>query len=222
MIVFCFDLDDTLYKEISYLHSAYKEISEYIYRQLNGTMPVEQIFSLMLSAYNSGENTFKYLNEFTGLTLPIEELLSIYRNHYPNIKLSLEAYNLLDEIKAEGNVIGIISDGRSKQQRNKIAALGLARFIKDEDIIISEEVGREKPSEENYVYFMKRYPYATEWVYIGDNLKKDFIAPNKLGWKSVCLKDDGRNIHKQDFNCDMSALPKYIINRLDDIRLYIK
>ena len=33
---------------------------------------------------------------------------------------------------------------------------------------------------------------------MGDNLKKDFLTPNRLGWQTVCLRDDGRNIHKQD------------------------
>lgn len=49
----------------------------------------------------------------------------------------------------------------------------------------------------NYEYFMNRYPECHDFAYVGDNLKKDFIAPNALGWQTVCLKDDGRNIHRQ-------------------------
>lgn len=45
---------------------------------------------------------------------------------------------------------------------------------------------------------MNRYPDCHGFTYVGDNLKKDFIAPNALGWLTVCLKDDGRNIHKQE------------------------
>lgn len=99
----------------------------------------------------------------------------------------------------EGRVrIGLITDGRSVQQRNKIEVLGLKRWIDEEDIVISEEFGSEKPALENYAYFMKRYLKCHDFTYVGDNLKKDFIAPNSLGWMTVCLKDDGRNIHKQN------------------------
>ena len=34
-------------------------------------------------------------------------------------------------------------------------------------------------------------------MYIGDNPKKDFVAPNQLNWVTVGLRDDGRNIHPQ-------------------------
>lgn len=98
---------------------------------------------------------------------------------------------------SDGVRIGLITDGRSVQQRNKIEALGLLRWIDENDTIISEEFGSEKPTTENYLYLMKRYPDCHDFTYVGDNVKKDFIAPNALGWNSICLRDDGRNIHKQ-------------------------
>ena len=51
--------------------------------------------------------------------------------------------------------LGIISDGRSRTQRNKLRALGLDWI---EDVVISEEFGSEKPCEANYLYFEKKYP----------------------------------------------------------------
>ena len=36
-----------------------------------------------------------------------------------------------------------------------------------------------------------------DFYYIGDNVIRDFVAPNQLGWTTICLRDDGRNIHKQ-------------------------
>ncbi|MDD7636981.1 MAG: HAD-IA family hydrolase, partial [Clostridiales bacterium] len=133
----------------------------------------------------------------------------------PNIRLSESVVSVLNLLKSSECIIGLITDGRSVQQRNKMEALGLNRWIMDEDIVISEEFGSEKPTSANYEYFMKRYPECDEFIYIGDNLKKDFIAPNALRWLTVCLKDDGRNIHKQDFtSVSTKAMPKIII---DDI-----
>lgn len=202
MKVICFDLDDTLYKEIDYLKSAYWEIATYAAGQCAGCTDSVNILTIkaydrMLDAYRKGLNAFEVLNKYLGLELPICDYLHIYRNHQPKIALSEDVERTLDALKEHGVRIGLITDGRSVQQRNKIEALGLLRWIDENDTIISEEFGSEKPATENYLYLMKRYPDCHDFTYVGDNVKKDFIAPNALGWNSICLRDDGRNIHKQ-------------------------
>lgn len=221
MKVVCFDLDDTLYKEIDYLKSAYREVANYAAKHCHGCSdsPIilaAKAYDAMLVAYKNGENAFERLNRFLGIDLPISECLQIYRNHKPGISLSENVGQTLDTLKANGDIIGLITDGRSVQQRNKIEALGLSRWIANEDIVISEEFGSEKPSPANYEYFMKRYPECSDFTYVGDNLQKDFIAPNALGWTTVCLLDDGRNVHKQDFLCmSQCNIPTRTINKLD-------
>lgn len=202
MRVICFDLDDTLYKEIDYLKSAYSEIAEYAAGQCTGCSDSVNILTIkaynrMLDAYRKGLNAFEDLNRFLGLELPISDYLYIYRNHKPKIVSSADVVQTLDELQAEGVRLGLITDGRSVQQRNKIEALGLGRWIDEKDMVISEEFGSEKPALANYEYFMNRYPECYDFTFVGDNLKKDFVAPNALGWMTVCLKDDGRNIHRQ-------------------------
>lgn len=220
MRVICFDLDDTLYKEIDYLKSAYREIAEYAAghcHECSDTVLVlaHKAYEVMLAAYHEGQNAFEELNKFLGLDLPLADYLYIYRNHKPKIALSEEDVRTLDALKAEGVRIGLITDGRSIQQRNKIVALGLSRWIDEKDIVISEEFGSEKPALANYVYFMKRYPESHDFTYVGDNLKKDFIAPNALGWMTICLKDDGSNIHEQDIaDIEVRMMPKRWIDSL--------
>ena len=223
MKVVCFDLDDTLYKEIDYLKSAYREIASYAADYCRGCSESPIILSVkayeaMLLAYKEGQNSFERLNAFLGINLPISQYLQIYRMHKPNIRLSKSAVSALNSLKSPECIIGLITDGRSVQQRNKVEALGLNRWIIQEDVLISEEFGSEKPTPANYEYFMKRYPESDEFMYVGDNLKKDFIAPNALGWQTVCLKDDGRNIHKQDFtSVSTKAMPKMIIEDLKSL-----
>ena len=65
-------------------------------------------------------------------------------------------------------------------------------------------------------FFQDKYADA-EFVYIGDNLRKDFITPNKLGWKTICLLDDGRNIHRQDSSCPEEYLPNVKIHTLKEL-----
>ena len=128
------------------------------------------------------------------------------------VRLSIKQ---LDVLKRDFT-LGMITDGRSITQRNKFQALGLEQFIENENLVISEEFGSEKPSERNFMFFQDKYADA-EFVYIGDNLRKDFITPNKLGWKTICLLDDGRNIHRQDFSCPEEYLPNVKIHTLKEL-----
>lgn len=218
MKVICFDLDDTLYKEIDFLKSAFKEIMEYALRiSANINMSADDLYEGMIEAYFSKKDAFDYLIASVGADIDKGTLLNLYRNHFPQISLSEGALELLNEIKSRGFKIGIITDGRSVQQRNKVKALGLSDFVSNENIIISEEFGSEKPSRANYEYFITKYPEASDFYYIADNPKKDFISPNALGWKTVCVKDDGRNIHTQQMDLLPEYLPSVVVSALSDV-----
>lgn len=218
MKVVCFDLDDTLYKEIDFLKSAFKEIVEYALRCAEHLdLSVDGLYEGMLDAYFSKKDAFEYLMTSVGADLDKAALLTLYRNHIPQISLSEDALKLLNEIKSRGFEVGIITDGRSVQQRNKISALGLDRVVPECNIIISEEFGSEKPSSANYEYFVSKFSDAKEFYYVADNPKKDFLSPNALGWKTICLKDDGRNIHSQSFDLPQEYLPRVMVNFLTEI-----
>lgn len=206
--VVCFDLDDTLYKEIDYLTSAYGEIAALVGHP--------EMVSQMVKWYQEGENVFQKLNQTLGLNTPIADYLKIYRNHYPTILLSDGVEDTLDELKYKGFFFGLITDGRSVGQRNKIKALGLERWFDNENIIISEEFGSEKTGENNFKIFEQRHPEFS-FVYVGDNPNKDFIVPNHLGWQTVMLKDDGRNIHKQESYQSFEYIPQFVINYITEL-----
>ena len=99
---------------------------------------------------------------------------------------------------------------------NKIRALGLDQYFDDDMIVISESFGSEKPCEENNRYFMKKFPECSDFTYVGDNPKKDFLASNSLCWKTICLFDDGLNIHKQDFSLPKDYLPQKKVKSIID------
>jgi len=195
--VVTFDLDDTLCLEVDFLKSAYQEIANYLDKSQN-----EQLYQSMLKDYFNHKNVFeeltlKYNVEFTSL-------LRIYRTHQPKLQLKQDVETLILKLKSLSIPLGIISDGRSVPQRNKIQALGLDKLI--DDIVISEEFGYSKPSEKVFKYFMDKYP-KSEYYYIGDNLKKDFITANFLRWKTYGIKDKGNNIHSQDVELPIEYYP---------------
>lgn len=209
--VVVFDLDDTLCKELDFLRSAFREIA----RTLAAGTGEDALFAEMLAMRSRGENVFEKLSARFGV--PVAELLERYRAHVPAMTLASEVRHVLAALRSRGDALGIITDGRSRTQRNKIRALGLGEFFDDENIVVSEEFGSEKPSPRNYEFFMKKFPGA-EFCYVGDNPEKDFAAPNALGWESVCLLDDGGNVRAQDFSAVPAAfLPRRKIKSLTEL-----
>lgn len=228
MKVVCFDLDDTLCKEIDYLKSAYREIASCAAQQCTGTnVPVQVLevkaYEAMLEAYQAGKNALEALNAFLGLELPIADMLQMYREHIPLIALDEDTRLTLDRLKTEGVLMGIVSDGRELTQWNKVRALGLTEWMDESSIIINSSADCFKPNPCGYERFMsavKAFSDDADWsfTYVGDNLKKDFIWPKKNGWQTVCLKNDGRNIHPQDFeNTPLEALPLRIVESIREI-----
>ena len=207
-VVICFDLDDTLYKEIDFVQSAYREIAE--------KTGYPDAVQSMMKWYHEGKNVFAEMIAAYRLERTVSDCLTIYRNHFPKISLEPEVKCLLDELKSAGAYLGLITNGRSVSQRNKINALGLEHFFNIE--VISEEFGYEKPDERCYRVMMERLPQCKRFIYIGDNPEKDFIAPNKLGWQTICLLDDGRNVHHQNFNLPKEFLPEIRIDSIHAIR----
>ena len=202
--VVVFDLDDTLYKEVDFLRSAYREIATFVGK--------DGVFENMVEYWRQGANVFEEIIRHYDLPMSVDDLLLIYREHIPHIKLEEHTKNKLSKL-SQTNILGIITDGRSVSQRNKVKALELDTFITEDNVLISEETGYSKPSKEPYLYFMEKYPNR-EYYYIGDNPVKDFAAPNSLGWNTICLLDDGRNIHRQNFEIEMDRLPQYRITTL--------
>lgn len=202
------DLDDTLYSEIDYLKSAYKYIASKI------SDNPDNLYAIMLEKYELGENVFDYLE--TELNVSKSSLLDYYRFHKPDIEPYDGVMAFLHKL-SQSYKFSIVTDGRSQTQRNKIQALGLELFLSN--IVISEEVGSEKP---NIINFQKAIVglNSKKNFYIGDNIKKDFVTPNKMGWTTICLKDSGQNIHKQDFCFPDDYLPNYCFSSWSEIHSF--
>ena len=213
--VVIFDLDDTLFNEIDFLISAYNEISQLLSNYQGEKKKKNEIFDYMHSLYLRKKNPFEQVISFLNIkNIKTSDLLEIYRNHLPNISLNDDVIEVLDYLKYHKFIIGLITDGRSIQQRNKIKALNLENFISA--LVISEEFGSEKPNLENFKFFEKKFPNSN-YTYVGDNINKDFIAPNQLNWDTICLLNNGKNIHSQNVLLPDSYLPKKYIKNIIEI-----
>jgi putative hydrolase of the HAD superfamily len=207
---FVFDLDDTLFSEIDFLKSAYKHIAQKI-----APSSSQDLYQEMYNWFKKGKNVFSLLRErYEQMGISDIWLLKEYREHLPEIQLLDGVEAFLQELKLRKIEMGLLTDGRSLTQRNKLKALHLTGFFSD--IIISEEFGSEKPASRNYTYFSNKYP-DKEFYFVGDNTSKDFKVPAELGWTTICIKDAGNNIHSQDIT--QHPKPDMIISSLSEIKL---
>jgi len=213
--VVCFDLDDTLYKEVDFLKSAYWHIAKLV---SNANVQEDKVYQTLLDTYMKGGNAFDtVIKKFNFRLYTVEWMLDVYRNHKPHITLDNDTRLTLERLKADGVTMGIISDGRYVQQMNKIDALGLKEYIQEDDILINTERSRIKPDRQSFQHFMEKYGKDCDFWYVGDNTAKDFVGPNTLGWTTACLLDDGGNIHKQDFLLETLAMPQLRIKCLGEL-----
>lgn len=206
--VICFDLDDTLYNEIDFLRSGYKFIAGQLEHEW------QSLFDHMINLYSSGKNAFEYVSKVYDLS--ISEQLEIYRSHQPDISPFPGVKKIFKDIDSYSGKIAVLTDGRSITQRHKIQALGLNSWI--DEIIISEESGYEKPDPYNFNMVTDRFP-DHKYSYIGDNPSKDFVVPNKLGWETICVRDNGKNIHDQSFKgiTDPVFYPDHFVDAIGDL-----
>ena len=203
-----FDLDDTLYKEREFVYSGFRAVADFI-----GARTGNITYERMVSLFEAGEtDVFKEVLDERNLLIEKAALIRIYREHSPKLCLKPEVGRLLTELVESGHLLGIITDGRSLTQRNKIRALGLDQWI--ENIVISEEIGVVKPAPASFLEMQNRFA-GRPLAYVGDNLAKDFLAPKRFGWTTICLRTDAINIHPQDFNdVLLEYQPDYLIDQL--------
>ncbi|TOF71170.1 HAD family hydrolase, partial [Vibrio parahaemolyticus] len=142
----------------------------------------------------------------------------MYRLHIPAIKLAPDVKHTLDMIKSRCSAMAVITDGRSVSQRNKLFSLGLEQL----DILVSEEWGESKPGDIRFKEIERRYPSECQYIYVGDNVKKDFITPKKMNWLTIGIRDSGDNIHSQNLSkISDEYLPHVWLNSISELQDYV-
>ncbi len=188
-----FDLDDTLYSEKEYVRSGYRAVAAMLPQ-------VEGADAKLWKAFENRKSAIDELLADEGIFT--EDLkrkcLEVYRYHQPDIHLYEGVVKMLTDLRKQGFAIGVITDGRPEGQRAKIKALDLESYV--DHIIVTDELGGieyRKPNEKAFVQMKVRFGVEyVEMCYAGDNTRKDFIAPEILGMKSIWfINKDGLYSH---------------------------
>ena len=207
--IIAFDLDDTLYSErCEYAAQCLHHVAQH----LGLDEATERAMTLSRNPYDTLTQA--------GVDVSIDRFKQLYRStELQPMQLRPDAAQLLRSLKADYPEVPLylITDGDSRRQRAKIAALGLTDYFADSHIIISEEIGHDKHSPMPFIHAMARENRADGWVYVGDNIRKDFHHPNRLGWVTIMLADDGSNVHPQTVDVEADFRPQFTIKSLTEI-----
>jgi len=208
-------MDDTLYDEIDYYKSGFAVVAGQIAD--NFGLQNKIIFETLWKIFNSGNHktVFNAAAEQLGIVFDknyIEKLVDVFRNHKPAIKLPSASKQILADLKKQYK-LGLVTDGWLPAQEYKVKAFGIDKFF--DCIIYTDKLGTEnwKPSPKAYEKLLAELDVtAAESVYVGDNLTKDFISPNKMGFKTIRIVRPNR-IHLEPAP-SLEAEPQYEINSI--------
>ena len=211
MLVFTFDLDDTLFSEKEYIRSGFSKVSEFLVEKFNLK---ENPFPLMWNIFLEGERKFVFNKTLERLKIKyseelIQKMIKIYREHTPNIKLYPDARFILEKLHFRRN-LALITDGPLISQKNKVKALKIEKYMNF--IVYTEELGKNysKPHILPYKKVMEFFKVnGNQCAYIGDNSQKDFEGAKKLGWLTIQIeREEGlyKNICKEKAHFKIKSL----------------
>ena len=193
-----FDVDDTLYDQLQPFKEACKQ--HFYFKDL----AIERLYTLsrkysdeIFLLSENGKISMKDMQIYRiqkamktlGYTITDGQALDFQETYAKNQKkIELLPYMqiVFEYCIAHKIKIGIITNGPSKHQREKIKQLGLCKWIKNDNIFISSEVGIAKPDSEIFRLVEEKMKLDNHQIYyVGDSFENDIIGAKKVGWKTV-------------------------------------
>ncbi|HEX8657505.1 MAG TPA: HAD family hydrolase [Hymenobacter sp.] len=186
MPVLVFDLDDTLYPELSYVHSGFWAVAAFLSPLLDA--PAAALAAGMVAeeaAHGRGQVFDNVLRQHGrwSKTL-VTACLRTYRQHWPELVLYPDAERCLTRFAARP--LYLVTDGHKQVQAQKVAALHLNTRVRH--AYLTNRYGRHRAKPDPYVFELicrrERVPPG-EVIYVGDNPRKDFVGIKPLGFRTV-------------------------------------
>jgi len=122
------------------------------------------------------------------------------------------------ELRDRGYKLGIITEGRSVKQWEKLIRLGLQHFF--HAVVISEDIGQGKIGPEIFRLAAERIDIKpNQAAMVGDRLDKDIVGAKAAGMKTIQLKKGRYKEHKPR---NPQEEPDYVIGNLKDLLRILK
>lgn len=206
-----FDLDDTLYPQTEYtrqcLYNSYSVFKKYFNLEEN---IVKKAMDTVLDK-NGIDYKHTYDDIFGLLNIKatpfLGEMLQLFKSAKPNIKLFKNAKKTIENLKAKGFELGMITDGPVAVQKYKLNNLGIEKYFTN--IIYTDLLGVEnrKPSVLAFDKFLNDTNLKGEnCIYVGNDPRKDFLPAKKSGMYTIrIIQGEYKNIKlSNEYEADMN------------------
>ncbi|AEG17513.1 TIGR02253 family HAD-type hydrolase [Methanobacterium paludis] len=209
-----FDIDDTLYDTSSFAKLARRAA---INAMIDAGLPLEfdEAYKLLREIIKEkGSNYDKHFNVLTKRVFGEEKplLIALGMITYHNVKFALlrlfpNTMSTLIYLKSRGYHLGVISNGITIKQWEKLIRLGLHHFF--DEIITSQEAGVEKPDEEIFKLAIgKMGCKAEKSVMVGNKFSEDIVGAINTGMSAILVnstltESEKEYIKKEDLKVDV-------------------
>jgi len=191
-----FDIDDTLYDTSGFAALARRAA---INVMIDAGLPLEsdEAYKLLREIIKEkGSNYDKHFNVLTKRVFGEEKprLIALGMITYHNVKFALlrlfpETMSTLIYLKSQGYHLGVISNGITIKQWEKLIRLGLHHFF--DEIITSEEAGAEKPDEIIFKQALDRMGCkAGNSIMIGNKFSEDIKGALNVGMEAILVNSE--------------------------------
>ncbi len=191
-----FDIDDTLYDTSGFARLARKAA---INVMIDAGLPLssDEAYKLLKEIIKEkGSNYDKHFNILTKRVFGEEKplLIALGMITYHNVKFALlrlfpKTPSTLIYLKSKGYHLGVISDGITIKQWEKLIRLGLNHFF--DEVVTSEEAGVEKPDEKIFRLALDCMGcQPTKSIMIGNKFNKDIIGAINIGMSAILVNSE--------------------------------
>lgn len=184
-----FDLDDTLLDRdasLAYFIEQQYERFRSVFDGVPKNAFVERFIELDVHGYALKEEVYpQIVSEFELTGISWQELLADYRGRFDQYCINLPGLeNMLQTLVEQNRSLGIITNGPSPFQQQKIQTMGIADYFSV--VLVSEEEGVKKPDPEIFRRAANRLGIEpNEAIFVGDNPKADIEGAQGFGMKTI-------------------------------------
>lgn len=188
-----FDFDDTLSdRKIGFIKYAKYFLGKYFPGMSDEEIEqkAEDMHIRNNGGYSDRELFFKGIISDYGMENPpsLEALFDEYNTVFPQMtELFPETLETLKAIKNKGLKIGIVTNGISEMQHNKLKATGVDAVV--DAVVVSGDLPFKKPSGEIFDYAAEKLGIRNDQaIFVGDHPKNDVFGARKAGMNVVWMR----------------------------------
>ena len=211
-----FDIDDTLLETSNFAELARQAA---ISTMVENGLPLKkkEAYKLLKEiVVQKGSNYDKHFNLLTKTVFGEENnlLIALGMITYHNVKFALlrpfpKTIDILIYLKSKGYKLGVISNGLTIKQWEKLIRLNLYHFF--DEIITSEEVGLEKPNKAIFEEALEKMNCKAEGsIMVGDKYEIDIVGAIDAGMSAILVNSNISKEEKQkikDQNLNIKIIP---------------